>query len=836
MFIGILTLLTALSISAVAIYYSVAGLAAIFAAAVLPIVVMGVSLELGKLVTALWLHQNWHRTTWWMKSYLAVAVVVLMFITSLGIFGFLSKAHIEQTTTAGDNSLQIELLETQIQREQARIDNAQLAVDQLDSAVNTLIEFDRIRGNDGAIAVRENQRSERDSLNAIIDNAQTKIVSLEKEKIELSREQVILEAEVGPLKYIAEFVYGNEADQNILEEAVRWVIVTIIFVFDPLAILLLIASQLSFANALAQRREQKQQQALDELVQHGEEHGLYETTAGANPLVKEDKKTTSDTETVADYTDEEWEQAVAEDLEFEAQQRELARAQKISENVPPVIPTVTASQTDYTSTVLPQNYGVSYTLDIPQSLVKQPDQLVPDHEPETDKESVDPAIEQWNNMIQRANEEMEKERNARQLQQEKIETTFDSINKKLDLVNQRIDTASKESSSESDADPEESDRQLVPDVPEIDTAAEQEYFAEQENLEKTFVDPGPEFEEWEQPKDPSKDTPNNEEQVPESTAQRNEIVEETAEDDSENASTVSNNSVEKEVNTQPETSPAQAQHPVIEEPTEPTEEELKMERDNHNKMMFLQEVPVTEEDAREHPPITKSRKAFFDDYIDDVLRGTVTADMLPPDVAKTVALFLSDYEGPAIVEPVSRPAPSIKTVSREQFVEENQPEIKTEDRDMTDSELDDLISAFEQDNDLKEGEYDVVIKGGVKQKVPKKGYVQNEEQTNQTLFGKILDIKEPEKNEILLPELKNTNEEDIPVATETAQDLSPTAIVSPEKIKRHKAKMLSNVEYQQRVENRINTLIKDIEEGKLKLDELSLQDREIVLNLLNTEE
>ena len=98
MLLGILTFLSALTISAVAIYYSVAGLAAIFAAAVIPIIIMGVSLEVGKLVTAVWLHRHWSRAAWWLKTYLSIAVIVLMFITSMGIFGFLSKAHIEQTS------------------------------------------------------------------------------------------------------------------------------------------------------------------------------------------------------------------------------------------------------------------------------------------------------------------------------------------------------------------------------------------------------------------------------------------------------------------------------------------------------------------------------------------------------------------------------------------------------------------------------------------------------------------------------------------------------------------------------------------------------------------
>ena len=121
MIFAILTMLTALSISAVAIYYSVAGLVAIFAAAAVPIMVMGGTLEIAKLVTAVWLHRYWTQATWWLKSYLSIAVVVLMFITSMGIFGFLSKAHIEQTSASQESVAQVERLTTEIARQEGII-------------------------------------------------------------------------------------------------------------------------------------------------------------------------------------------------------------------------------------------------------------------------------------------------------------------------------------------------------------------------------------------------------------------------------------------------------------------------------------------------------------------------------------------------------------------------------------------------------------------------------------------------------------------------------------------------------------------------------------------
>src|SRR5210317_75902 len=144
MFFGLITFITALTISGVAIYYSVAGLAAIFAAAVIPIIIMGVALEVGKLVTAVWLHRYWSQATWWLKSYLSLAVFVLMFITSMGIFGFLSKAHIEQTSLSQEQVALIETLDDKEDRAQGKIDRWRSELDRLmkgeDVRVDGLIE------------------------------------------------------------------------------------------------------------------------------------------------------------------------------------------------------------------------------------------------------------------------------------------------------------------------------------------------------------------------------------------------------------------------------------------------------------------------------------------------------------------------------------------------------------------------------------------------------------------------------------------------------------------------------------------------------------------------
>ena len=178
-----------------------------------------------------------------------------MFITSMGIFGFLSKAHMDQTLSVGDNSLLIERIDTKIEREQVRIKDAETVIGQLDKAVQVLIDYDRIRGPSGSIAVRESQNEERAQLASVIDDAYLKIDTMSAEKLELDKEQLALEAEVGPIKYIAAFIYGDELDKTLLERAVRWIIITIIFVFDPLAVLLIVAANMTFKEALGKPKK-----------------------------------------------------------------------------------------------------------------------------------------------------------------------------------------------------------------------------------------------------------------------------------------------------------------------------------------------------------------------------------------------------------------------------------------------------------------------------------------------------------------------------------------------------------------------------------------------------
>ena len=248
MILAWLLLLTGLTISAVAIYYSVVGLAAIFSAAVIPIVVMGSALEIAKLVCASWLKANWERAPRFMKAYMTTAVVVLMLITSMGIFGFLSKAHNDQNLVSGDVQSKIAIYDEKIRTAKENIDANRKALKQMDEAVDQVMGRSQDeKGADKAVAIRRGQAKERTRLLSEITAEQKVIAQLSEERAPIAAEVRKVEAEVGPLKYIAKFIYGEHgADENMLEKAVTWVIILIVIVFDPLAVIMLLAAQMTF--------------------------------------------------------------------------------------------------------------------------------------------------------------------------------------------------------------------------------------------------------------------------------------------------------------------------------------------------------------------------------------------------------------------------------------------------------------------------------------------------------------------------------------------------------------------------------------------------------------
>ena len=260
MFLTLLTFISAISISIIAAGYSIVGLATLFAGAVVPIILMGSALEVGKLVAASWLYHNWNSNVpRLLKLYLFIAIIVLIFITSLGIFGFLSKAHLDQVKPTSSNNIKIELLNNQIKSQELIIERSQKTLTLLDKALEVYIDKEYVtRG----LKERKKQKPERDALTLAINEASDKIAELSDKKGSLKLEQDKIEAEVGPIKYVAELIYGENA-KDMFDHAVRVVILILIFVFDPLAVLLLIAANISLRQWRQKRNMKKTEEKFD---------------------------------------------------------------------------------------------------------------------------------------------------------------------------------------------------------------------------------------------------------------------------------------------------------------------------------------------------------------------------------------------------------------------------------------------------------------------------------------------------------------------------------------------------------------------------------------------
>ena len=258
MILALIVLGVALAISGVAAFYSIVGLMAIFSASALSIAVMGSVLEVGKLATASWLYQNWKKVPRFLKYYLTGAVVILMFITSMGIFGYLSKSHIDAGTGTSELYVKLERLESNIESERKSISRAEGQLEKLDFALERYIELNAVSKG---LRKRDEQKPERDALSQTVDESQDKIDIYLDERAEIQLKIKSFEVEVGPLKYISALLFGENESVNYLDKAGRYVIILLIFVFDPLAVLMLIAANMSLKEEKnkRKRRERKNQ-------------------------------------------------------------------------------------------------------------------------------------------------------------------------------------------------------------------------------------------------------------------------------------------------------------------------------------------------------------------------------------------------------------------------------------------------------------------------------------------------------------------------------------------------------------------------------------------------
>jgi len=748
MFIAILTLLSALSISAVAAFYSIVGLATIFPGAYWPVILMGSVLEAGKLVCASWLYRNWHVTHRALRTYLFSAVIILSLITSMGIFGFLSKAHLETNFQSSNNTQSIAIINSQIKAEQDVIDRqqeiikrnsgagggsgeriAQLRdkIKQMDKeveaytsqgATSTIFNDKVAKGID----LKNQQKAERDRIDAEIKQlttansgnnsaaeaqiarSQQRIQQLIGQRAPLQSAQIKIDAEIGPIKYIGALAvdvgFAKEVD---VEAAVRWIIIIIIFVFDPLAVLMLVAANQSFAGRFPTLME-KPRDIID----------LERPDLDLPPVIEPKSNIIDNMKKKYESQLKDWQEKLAKFNE---------KAPKPEPKSIEIIPIKEEEK---------QQDTVSYVIKDAVEITTA--------EVESEKKRPEEVITQYNT--------------SERIKPDLTEVVESEPSERLGILGRVIVKKKKPIKIE---DMKKEEIKIDP----VETVVEEIKIdpVESERLLKVFHNQNGRFQ-------------------------------------------------------------------------DATDVDLKKERDDLNRQAFLEAVPVTEEDSRNHPPITNSRRAYFQDYVDDVLRGNTTADQLPPEVAKTVSIILSDYPDPAVIAPRNTAVEQtgLVTMTSEELKERFGIEPKTENRDITDSELDKLIQGFDEDNKNLE-EFDIVIKDGKKNRVPKKTYVQNEEQSESNGWSKILEIKEPEKNEIILPNITNTPETEV---MDIADSINIDNTIPSEKITKHKNKLLSDDEYRRRIEDRINNLITKIEQGEIKLTDLSIEDQQVILDLMNS--
>jgi hypothetical protein len=265
MLLTILLLISGLAVSIIGAYYSILGLAALFAGAYWAVFTMGITLEIAKLVTVSWLYRNWKldllpKT---IRLYLLSAVIMLVLITSVGIFGFLSKAHLDVSAPNSGNRLLVKNIERQIESEKKAIDGAQKVLNQLDKALDKYIDMEYVTKG---LQEREKQRVERNRANDIITNSSKKITTLSNEKLKYDKEQLSIDKEVGPFKYVAELIFGDADDDN-LDRAVRLIIILLILVFDPLAVLMLIAVNVSIKEYQRNKGIKNKEEDLEKKIE-----------------------------------------------------------------------------------------------------------------------------------------------------------------------------------------------------------------------------------------------------------------------------------------------------------------------------------------------------------------------------------------------------------------------------------------------------------------------------------------------------------------------------------------------------------------------------------------
>ena len=855
MFIAILTLLSALSISGVAIFYSVIGLATIFPGAFVPVVIMGGVLEVGKLITASWLYRNWKFTPFMLRTYLTTAVIILSLITSMGIFGFLSKAHLEQNLASDTLIQRIQILEDKIDSEKNSILRQNAVIDRLEKSIN------RSTGTaDGDIEVQQQ----------IIADANEKLKTLLTVETNTVRD---LNDRLKVLdKNVSDILTSNKSFFNEEKAAAD-----------------LKASQKEERELIAVNVKEAQDRISELKADHKAETAEAKTVIANMRSGSQDNKSTF-TQDIETAENKIFDSQGKIDLYIVEKQPLEKKMLTLEAEIGPVkyiaALAVDWGITDQVETskavrwvillliVVFDPLAVLLLIAANQSLMRRfpPEAPKPQEVIDLEKPDEEDVTLKWNEMIGNANAAAKMEQATEQLQEwkDKLEAFNSKVEKPeakpVEIVQEQDDSTIPHIDLVGQKKTE--DKEIVPDykdgfdpdevlfdleTPKYDKEKQLEEFKKREEAERKAL------EEYAHKAAEEEQTISEQiEEVMEPERIKPDFTEvlepEVAVEPKETIGTLGTVLVkDKKVVTPPK--------PEMPDPAEITDfdrrgllnkfhqehgkfedisnEELKMERDQSNRAQYLADVSLTKEEADTQPAITESRMAFFQDIIDDILRGDQTFENVPEENRKLIAQIMDpEMPNPPVITKGSalkeqRPE-GMEEMSAEGLKEKFMAHPDIEDRPMTDEELDKLLDGFDDSDQTTSGKRRMIIKDGKRIFVPveeKADYVQNEEQTDQTLWqkSKELDIPEPEKNEIILPDLPNTTE-DIP---EIAESIAIEQSIPQAKFETYKKRLTSEEDYHQRVEQRINDLITKLDSKEIKLSDLSKEDQQVIIDILN---
>ena len=863
MFIAILTLLSALSISGVAIFYSVIGLATIFPGAFVPVVIMGGVLEVGKLITASWLYRNWKFTPFMLKTYLTTAVIILSLITSMGIFGFLSKAHLEQNLASDTLIQRIQILEDKIESEKMSILRQNAIIDRAEKSIS------RDTGTaSGDIEVQQ----------SIIADANEKLKTLltvETNTVrDLNDRLKVLDKNVSDVLTANKSFFNEEkaaADLKASQKEERAEIA--------------IKVKEAQARIAELKSDHKQEIAKAQEIIANMRTGSQDNKGQFNKEIEKAEKKIFDSQGNIDLYIVEKQPLEKEMLTLEAEIgpvkyiAALAVDWGITDNVE------TSKAVRWVILLLIVVFdplAVLLLIAANQSLMRRfpPEAPKPQEVIDLEKPDDEGIDLKWNAMMDKSDAAAKMEQATQQLQEwkDKLEAFNSKVEKPedkpveiiqedddviphIDLVGQKK-TEDKEivvDNTTDGFDPDEVMFELEANPP-VDKDKQLEEFKKREEEEQKAL------EEFARKAREEKEDQTISEQIEEAMEPERtrpdftEVIEPEAEKPKEEPKDVIKNAkplVMRTIKPKEETPPK----PTLPTPAEMTDEErkkmldafhnqngkyqditdeeLKMERDQSNRAQFLADVSLTKEEAAEQGPITESRMKFFQDIIDDILRGDQTFENVPEENRKIIAQIMDpEIDNPQIITKGSalkaEGVDGVEKTTAEGLKEKFMIQPDIEDRPMTDEELDKLLAGFDDGSKTVTGKRKMIIKNGQRIFVPveeKPEYVQNEEQSDQTLWQKTkeLDIPEPEKNEIILPNLSNTAEE-IP---EIAESINIEQSIPQAKLDTYKKRITSEEDYHQRVEARINDLITKLDSKEIKFSHLSKEDQQVIIDILN---